>query len=289
MAFDRLDIAFNVKELARSTAMPKIGDWVRLKRFGRYLKGRPRLQQTFAWQSAQANIKTFSDADWAGCKQTRRSTIGACITVGSHTLKCWSKTQSLIALSSAESELYAAIKAPAETLGMMSMMTDFGYKLQGEVWGDASAALGITNRNGMHIDTSLLWVQETAASQGLKYEKVLGRYNPADFYTKYLDTNTMDHHVGNLGYKHQEGRAEEAPKFHAVSQSIDAYLIDNNCEDWEWLKPTSGPTGRRQRCSQGQRLGRQRNLNVFMLREENSMSPTRSTLRVGCLTAGRKI
>ena len=63
-------------------------------------------------------IRTYSDADWAGCKATRKSTIGGCIMVGNHNVKGWSKTQTLVALSSGESELYAILKAAAETLGI---------------------------------------------------------------------------------------------------------------------------------------------------------------------------
>ena len=39
IAPDRPDIAVAVKELARSMATPTKGDWQRLKRLGRYLKG----------------------------------------------------------------------------------------------------------------------------------------------------------------------------------------------------------------------------------------------------------
>ena len=61
----------------------------------------------------------------------------------------WSKTQSFVALRSAEIEFYAAITPSADILGMLSMMRDLGYQLTGEIWGDASAALGIINRNGL--------------------------------------------------------------------------------------------------------------------------------------------
>ena len=79
----------------------------------------------------------------------------------------WSKTQALVALSSGESELYATLKASAEALGIISMLADFGMTMPGEVWGDAQAALGIINRNGLgktrHIQTGLLWVQQVSA------------------------------------------------------------------------------------------------------------------------------
>ena len=68
---DRPDIAYAVKELARSMSSPSNGDWLRLKRLGRYLKGRLRLVQHYDWQPAQYLINTYSDADWAGCKATR--------------------------------------------------------------------------------------------------------------------------------------------------------------------------------------------------------------------------
>ena len=50
-------------------------------------------------------------------------------------LKIRAKTQSLVALSSGESQFYVACK--------VSLARDLGIELQGEVWGDASAALGI--------------------------------------------------------------------------------------------------------------------------------------------------
>ena len=68
IAPDRPDIAYAAKELARHMANPTEGDWQRLKRLGRYLKGKPRLQQVYKWQNEQTILRVYSDADWAGCK-----------------------------------------------------------------------------------------------------------------------------------------------------------------------------------------------------------------------------
>lgn len=71
--------------------------------------------------------------------------------------------------------MYATLRASAEALGIISMMRDLGYKTGGEIWSDASAALGIINRTGLgkirHIDIGLLWIQQTAAEQRLKFHK----------------------------------------------------------------------------------------------------------------------
>ena len=89
-----------------------------------------------------------------------------------------------------------AMIGAASVLGLAALLQDLGYNVRGEVWGDASAALGIINRKGLgktrHIETGLLWIQQTAADQRLKYHKVLGKENPADLYTKFYYNISMD-------------------------------------------------------------------------------------------------
>ena len=154
--------------------------------------------------------------------------------LGTHLLKGWSKTQTLIALSSGESELYATLKAASEGLGMMSVARDLGISLSGEVWGDASAALGIIKRRGLgktrHIDTGLLWIQEVAAEKRLKFGKVLGRDNPADLFTKYLDWDTMHRHCTRLSTSFDDGRAETAPKLHMLKL---VWEVDDEDSRWD--------------------------------------------------------
>ena len=217
---DRPDISHCVEELARHMAFPSKGNWMQLKRFGRYFKGRPRMCQVFEWQKVPQAIRTFSDADRAGCKQIRKSTIGGCVMLGKHTIKSWSRTQSLVAFSSGESELYATLKAAAESLGMISLLKDLGWHVAGEIWGDTSAALGIINRRGLgktrHIDTGLLWIQQTAAEKRLNFHKVLGKVNPTDLFTKHLDQPTIDKHTSTMAFEITSGRAKEAPKLHTL-------------------------------------------------------------------------
>ena len=100
VAPDRPDIAYAVKGLARHMASPSNGDWQRIRRFGRYLKGTPRLQQIYNWQHEQSVLNVYTDADWAGCRESRKSNTGGCIQIGTFTITAWSNTQSLVALSS---------------------------------------------------------------------------------------------------------------------------------------------------------------------------------------------
>ena len=117
---DRPDISFAVKELARSMSEPTVGSWEKLKRLGRYLITRPRMIIHFPYQNCPKCLRVYTDADWAGCKVSRKSTSGGVMRLGAHTIKSWSKTQTLLALSSGESEFYAALKASAEGIGLLS-------------------------------------------------------------------------------------------------------------------------------------------------------------------------
>eukprot|EP00971_Amphidinium_carterae_P168317 3335107-Amphidinium_carterae.1 len=68
---------------------PTIYDWQRLKRVGRYLKGKPRAMFVFGPQSADSLRQEFCsevyvDSDHAGCLITRRSTTGLVVKYGDH-------------------------------------------------------------------------------------------------------------------------------------------------------------------------------------------------------------
>ena len=149
LSMDRPDIQFAVKKLATSMSSPTNRNWNELKRLGRYLKKRPRVVIKYNWQNAGENIVANSDSDWAGDKKTRKSTSGGILRIGDHYIKSWSKNQSVIALSSAEAELYAIIKTSSETLGIISILKDWNMIYRADIMADASAALGIIGRNGL--------------------------------------------------------------------------------------------------------------------------------------------
>ena len=46
--------------------------------------------------------------------------------LGSHTIKTWSATQGVIALSSGEAEYYAMVRGASQAMGMRSMLKDVG-------------------------------------------------------------------------------------------------------------------------------------------------------------------
>ena len=83
LALDRPGLGFAVKELTRRMAVPAEHDVVKLKRVGRYLRGAPRATIIFKWQEPPRDLDGYTDADWAGCRTTRKSTSGGRYSEGS--------------------------------------------------------------------------------------------------------------------------------------------------------------------------------------------------------------
>ena len=235
LAQDRADIQYACKEAARRMSRPRDGDWNLLKRIGRYLVGAPRYQQTFYWQNECEVIDTFTDSDWAGCRSTCRSTSGGAVKIGFHCLKTWSATQATVALSSAEAELYALTKGAAQTLGIMSLMQDFGVTTKGWIHTDASAAIGIVQRQGLgrlrHLKVQYLWVQDKVRGGDLGIAKVLGTQNPADLMTKHLAAHDVRKHLDNLAATTSNNRARTAPQLNTTQQCNNQQCNNQQCNN----------------------------------------------------------
>ena len=193
LAAGRPDIQYAVKEVCRRMAKPVEGDWQKLARIGRYLKGAPRCVLQYRWQQAGGPPVGYSDSDWAGDRVAGKSTSGGIIMIGSHLIKSWSRTQDAVTLSSAEAELVALGKLAMETLGIRTMCREWQLAKEGQtskLYADASAALSIAKRQGAgkmrRINVKSLWLQEKAVQEELSYEKIRGEDNPSDGLTKHV-------------------------------------------------------------------------------------------------------
>ena len=70
----------------------------------------------------------------------------------------------MVALSSAEAEIYAGVRTAGEALAMQAFADDLGMKLEPQVLMDASAAIAIMAKGGLtkirHVETKWFWTQE---------------------------------------------------------------------------------------------------------------------------------
>ena len=93
-----------------------------------------------------------------------------------------------MALSSGEAELYALMKAAAQTKGMIAILCDFGINVEGIVLTDASAELAMAHREGLgrtrRVEVQHLQIQHETARNNLAVNKVGTHDNLADILTK---------------------------------------------------------------------------------------------------------
>ena len=74
---------------------------------------------------------------------------------GAHCIKTWAKRQQVIALSSAEAELYAGLRTATEGLGVQSLIRDTGDQTEVVVWIDSSSALALSHKPGLDMATHI--------------------------------------------------------------------------------------------------------------------------------------
>ena len=76
LAQDRADLQFAAKDRCRHMASPEVHDWEKATRIARYLKGKPRAIQHFAYGKIAPQLDGFTDSDWAGERPSVKSTSG---------------------------------------------------------------------------------------------------------------------------------------------------------------------------------------------------------------------
>lgn len=88
LTLTRPDIALCVNKLSQFLRVPIVDHWIACKRLLRYLKGSAFTGLVFTPSTSNC-LEAFSNADWAGSSDDRRSTGGHCVFFGSN-LVVWS-------------------------------------------------------------------------------------------------------------------------------------------------------------------------------------------------------
>ena len=161
-------------------------------------------------------VQAKCDSDHAGCLRTRKSTNGLNLFHGKHWLRGAASTQSVIALSSGESEFYGIVKGTSCLLGLKAIVADLGKVCDATLYTDATAGKGIAQRRGAgkvrHLDTQFRWVQQKLGEKKLELKKVKGTENTADLQTKYLSAGDVGRLMTALGFEVRTGVSAAALK-----------------------------------------------------------------------------
>ena len=102
---------------------PRSVHWTAAKHILRYLAGTVDYGLDYRGLGG-VSLVGFTDSDWAGCVQDRKSTSGCCFSLGSAAVSWFSRKQKSVALSSAEAEYMAASQATCEALWLRKLLVD---------------------------------------------------------------------------------------------------------------------------------------------------------------------
>ncbi|XP_042988696.1 uncharacterized mitochondrial protein AtMg00810-like [Carya illinoinensis] len=109
LTITRPDLAYYVQVLSQFLAKHVVSHYQPVVRVLRYLKATPRRGLFFS-SSLELQLKAFSDTDWVGCIDTKRSVTGFAIFLGKSLVSWKSKKQATINRSSALAK-YQALAA----------------------------------------------------------------------------------------------------------------------------------------------------------------------------------
>nr|GFA91536.1 ribonuclease H-like domain-containing protein [Tanacetum cinerariifolium] len=102
---------------------PREPHFAALKRILRYVHGTLELG-LHLYASATTSLVGYTDADWAGCPSTRRSTSGYCVFLGDNLLSWSAKQQHTISRSSVEAEYRGVANVVAEIAWLRNLLRE---------------------------------------------------------------------------------------------------------------------------------------------------------------------
>ncbi len=193
----RPDLSFAVSLLSRFQANPGIEHWKALLHVIGYVKNTIDYGLTYS-RDAELTPLAYVDADYGGCRDTRRSTSGFVFLMAGGVVTWSSKRQATVALSTVEAEYVAMSRCAQQMVWMQTWLDEIKVKhhLPGVIKGDSRGALALaknTKDHGKvkHIDIRHHYIRELVKSEKILFEQLASADNLADLFTKPL---ARDHH-----------------------------------------------------------------------------------------------
>ncbi|KAK8944130.1 hypothetical protein KSP39_PZI007676 [Platanthera zijinensis] len=203
----RPDLAFIVGMLGRYLSNPGIKHWIAAKRVMRYLQKTKEYMLTYK-RSEQTEIIGYSDSDFAGCQDSRKSTSGYVFMLAGGAVSWKSTKQSLIASSTMAAEFIACYEASNHCIWLRNLLTGLkivdSIKKPLKLYCDNNSAVLYSNSNrsatkSKHIDIKFLVVKERVRNGQMSVEHIGTNSMIADPLTKGLIPKVFHEHRASMG------------------------------------------------------------------------------------------
>ncbi|XP_019431509.1 PREDICTED: uncharacterized protein LOC109338677 [Lupinus angustifolius] len=122
----RPELAYSTRVISRHMANPNQAHMTVAKKIMRYLKGTLSYGILFPNQRKEEKLQLvrYSDSDWCGDKEDRRSTSRYTFFISGAPISWSSKNQEVVALSTCEAEYIAACNAACQGLWLTSLLAE---------------------------------------------------------------------------------------------------------------------------------------------------------------------
>ncbi|RWS02083.1 gag-pol polyprotein-like protein [Dinothrombium tinctorium] len=190
----RPDLAYAVTILSQYLEKPHILHWEAAKRVLKFLKGTMRAGITFCGSTQNKDVLIgYSDADFAGCEDTRRSRTGIMLMLNGGPIHWISRKQGLVTKSTTEAEYVAASEASSEIIWARRLLKDMGHaqNLPTLLYCDNIAAISLvqnpnSNKRTKYIDVHYHYIREKNQEGTIKIQAISSKEQIADILTKAL-------------------------------------------------------------------------------------------------------
>ncbi|GJT02972.1 putative RNA-directed DNA polymerase [Tanacetum coccineum] len=188
----RPDIMFAVCACARFQGSLKTSHLLAVKRIFRYLKGKPSLGLWYS-KDSPLELVAFTDSDYAGVTQDRKSTTGGCQFLGNRLISWQCKKQTIVATSTTEAEYVAAANCCGQVLWIQNQLLDYGYNFMNTViYIDNNSTICIIENPVQHSKTKHIeirhhFIRDCNAKKLIQMVKIDTEHNVADLLTKGFD------------------------------------------------------------------------------------------------------
>ncbi|KAL9992629.1 putative RNA-directed DNA polymerase [Helianthus debilis subsp. tardiflorus] len=204
VTLSRPDITYAVNKVCQFMHSPTGNHWSAVKRILRYLHGTSNHGLLISSSSSSIlhaytdahNLTAFSDSDWAGCPDDRRSTGGYAIYLGSNLISWSARKQRTVSRSSTEAEYKALANTVAELTWLETLMTELRVPMRMApiLWCDNLGATYLSanpvfHARTKHVEVDFHFVREKVAQRKLSVQFISTHDQIADVFTKPLPSD----------------------------------------------------------------------------------------------------
>lgn len=198
----RPDLTFVVSYLSRYLDKPNESLWKAGKRVLHYLKETKDKGLVFK-KIEDTNLYGYSDSDWAGDRSDRKSVSGGIILHGVNPIAWFSKKQSCVALSTAESEYIAAAATAQELVNLKGLSKHLNNNCDALLLVDNIGAISMSksyenSKRTKHIDIRAHFLKDIVERSVISIEYVNFNVNLADLMTKSLCKEKFENFVNQF-------------------------------------------------------------------------------------------